>query len=82
MAITYAPLREVMRKRGLPKGYLRETVGLSGMTVAKLSKDEPIEFEVLDRICRVMGLKIEEVICYEDAPFKKGHRGVKKSNVD
>ena len=51
------------------------------MTVAKVSKDEPIEFEVLDRICRAMGLKVEQVIRYEDAPFKKGKRKVKKPEI-
>lgn len=74
MGITYEPLLKVLADRGLPKGYLREEVGLSGMTVAKLSKDEPIEMEILDKICRVMGLKVEEVIRYEDTPFRKANR--------
>jgi DNA-binding Xre family transcriptional regulator len=53
LIITYAPLWKVLERQKLPKGYLREGVGLSSMTVAKLFKNEPINFTVLDRICRV-----------------------------
>lgn len=71
MGIVYAPLLAILAERGLRIGYLRDPVGLSGATVAKIHKGEPVTFEVLDRICSVMGLRIEEVIQYEDSPFIK-----------
>jgi putative transcriptional regulator len=80
MGITYAPLWKVLERRKLPKGYLREEVGLSSMTVAKLFKNEPITFSVLDRICMTMGLRVQDVIRYEDAPFKKAKPRKKQPN--
>jgi len=60
-----------MENQKLPKGYLREKVCLSPATVARIFKNEPVSFEVLDRICSVMKVQIQDVIMYEEKPFIK-----------
>jgi hypothetical protein len=41
------------------------------MTTNKISHDDPVSFEVLDTICREMGLRVEEVIKYIEGPFRR-----------
>jgi putative transcriptional regulator len=81
MGISFSPLLAILEERELRIGYLREAVGLSGATVAKINKGEPVTFEVLDRICSVMGLRIDEVIQHEEVPFKKA-KPREKQNED
>ena len=71
MGISFAPLRDFLEKKGLPRGHLRDACGLSGATVAKIFKDEPTSFEVLDTLCRTLGLPVHGVIRFEDAAFKR-----------
>lgn len=71
MSITFSPLWNIIKKKKLPKGYLREKVGLSPATVARIFKDEPVTLEVIDRICSVMEVQIQDIIQYEEKPFSK-----------
>lgn len=76
LSITFEPLRETLKSRGLNLNYLRKPrteggLGLSSMTTNKISHDDPVSFEVLDTICREMGLRVEEVIKYIEGPFQR-----------
>ncbi len=44
------------------KVQLRDALGLSPSTLAKLSKNEYVAMEVLDRICTYLGCRIEDVV--------------------
>ena len=46
----------------MTKTQLREQLGISMATLAKISKDEYISMKVLDDICNLLDCKIEDVI--------------------
>lgn len=51
----------------MTKTKLREEVGFSTSTLAKMSKNEYISLEIIDNICLYLNCKIEEVIEIEHA---------------
>lgn len=53
----------------MTKTQLREKIGFSTSTLAKMSKDEYISLKVIDDICQYLGCRIEEVI--EVKPLQK-----------
>lgn len=54
---------------------LRERVGFSTSTLAKMSKNEYVSLETIDNICLSLGCEIEDVIKIEhdENRKKKGH---------
>ena len=41
---------------------LRDLVGMSNSTLAKLGKNEPVSMEVLEKICDKLGCRIEDIV--------------------
>lgn len=58
----YKPLLKLLIDKGMTKTQLREQLGISMATLAKISKDEYISMKVLDDICNLLNCKIEDVI--------------------
>ena len=58
----YKPLLKLLIDKGMTKTQLREQLGISMSTLAKISKDEYISMKVLDDICNLLNCKIEDVI--------------------
>lgn len=46
----------------MTKTQLRESVGFSSSTLAKMSKSEYVSLETIDNICLYLNCKIEEVV--------------------
>ena len=46
----------------MTKTKLREEIGFSSTTLAKMAKNEYVSLEIIDKICKHLGCKIEEVI--------------------
>ena len=46
----------------MTKTQLREEIGFSTSTLAKMSKGEYISLEIVDNICQHLNCKVEEVI--------------------
>ena len=44
------------------KGDLQKLTGLSSSTIAKLSKNEVVKLDVVDRICEALNVPIEDVV--------------------
>jgi putative transcriptional regulator len=65
MSISFRPLWISLAERGLKKGFLKETLGISTATLAKMGKDELVSLEVIQRICEEMDLPVERVIRFE-----------------
>ena len=59
---TYKPLLKLLIDKNMTKTRLREQLGISMATLAKISKDEYISMKVLDDICNLLNCKIEDVI--------------------
>ena len=59
---SYKPLLKLLIDKNRTKTQLREQLGISMATLAKISKDEYISMKVLDDICNLLNCKIEDVI--------------------
>jgi DNA-binding Xre family transcriptional regulator len=59
MAITFYRLWDLMNRRGMKKTDLKEV--LNSRTIAKLSKNETVTTETLDKICKFLDCEIEDI---------------------
>lgn len=59
---SYKPLLIQLVQKDMNKTELRLKTGISSATLAKISKNEYISMEALDKICNVLECKIEDVI--------------------
>ncbi len=48
--------------RDMTKTQLREAVGFSSATLAKMTKGEYVSLETVDNICQYLNCRVEEVI--------------------
>ncbi|MFC6652094.1 helix-turn-helix domain-containing protein [Paenibacillus rhizoplanae] len=59
---SYKPMEITLIRRDKTKTYLRNTLGLSPATIAKMSNGEFVALSVIARICEDLECKIEEVV--------------------
>ena len=62
MRISYNKLWKMLIDKNMKKSDLREKVGISSASLAKLGKGENITTDVLLRICEVMDCRIEDIL--------------------
>lgn len=60
--ISYKPLFRILLERDMTKTQLREAIGFSTATLAKMSKNEYISLQTVENICKYLDCKIEDVI--------------------
>ena len=60
--ITFDPLWRTLKSKEMNKGDLQKLTGLSSSTIAKLSKNEVIKLDVIDRICEALNVPIYDVV--------------------
>jgi len=51
-----------MIDKKINKTQLRKQAGITSNAMAKISKNEPVSIEVLEKICGVLDCKIEDVV--------------------
>lgn len=61
MAFTYKKLWKLLIDKGLKKSDLEKITKLSHSTMAKLVKGENVNTEVLERICKALNCKLEDI---------------------
>lgn len=66
MAITYRPLYKLMREREMGWEELREGIAASPGTTAKMHQGAYVKLEIIERVCRFLGCRIEDVLEFED----------------
>lgn len=59
---SYKPLLKLLIDKNMTKTQLREQLGISMATMAKISKNEYISMKVLDDICSLLNCKIEDIV--------------------
>ena len=59
---SYKPLLRLLIEKDMTKTQLREAVGFSSATLAKMSKGEYISLETVENICKYLDCKIEDVV--------------------
>lgn len=64
--ISYNPLWKTLINIGMNKGDLKNATGLSFGTMASMGKNEPVNLKQIDRICKVLHCKVEDVIEYKE----------------
>lgn len=62
MTRSYKKLLKLMIDKKINKTQLREQAGITSNAMAKISKDEPVSIEVLEKICGVLECNIEDIV--------------------
>jgi DNA-binding Xre family transcriptional regulator len=70
MGISYRPLWILLATRELKKTDLMELVKLSPATIAKLSKNQPVDGKILQRLCEYFGCQYSDIIENTPEPGK------------
>ena len=60
--ISYDPLWKLLIDKNMTKTELRENVGFSTNTLAKLSKNESVTLSTLEKICLYLDCKIDDIV--------------------
>lgn len=60
--VTYRPLWKTLIDKGMTKTQLREKLGCSTSTLARLGKDEFVGLDLICKICYELDCKIEDVV--------------------
>ncbi len=66
MALSYNKLWKLLIDKGLKKSDLHILAGLSQSTIAKLTKGENVNTEVLERICKALNCEIGDMTSCKD----------------
>lgn len=62
MAIKYYKLLDLMNRNGIGKEELRKKIEVSPSTMAKISKNEYVSLEVIDKICNAMNCQPGDIL--------------------
>lgn len=64
--ISYAKLMSLLAYRKITKTQLGKMAGISTATLSKLSKDEIVTTDTLNKICKALKCNIEDIIEYKE----------------
>ena len=62
MALSYNKLWKLLIDRGIKKSDLNKMTGISESTMAKLSKGENVNTEILERICQALQCDVCDIV--------------------
>ena len=62
MAISYNKLWKLLIDKNMNKTELRDRVGMSSSTLAKLSKNQEVAIPVLERVCKELNCNIGDIM--------------------
>lgn len=66
MGISYNKLWKLLIDKNMSKIELKEIVGMGPNTLAKLSKNEKVSMDVLERICKCLKCNFSDIVDYID----------------
>ena len=64
MALSYKKLWKLLIDRDMTRSDLRDAIGFSTATMAKMSKGEAVGTPILERICDMMNCNIGDIVDY------------------
>ena len=64
MAITYNKLWKLLIDKNLSKVALRDRIGMGPGTLSKLSKNQRVSMEVLEKICKEFNCNFGDIVDY------------------
>ena len=62
MAYSYNKLWKLMIDKKINKTTLRREAGITSNAMANMGKDQPVNVEVLAKICRVLGCTLDDIV--------------------
>ena len=62
---SYNKLWKLMIDKKMNKTQLREAAGITSNAMAKLGKDESVPVETLEKICRILNCKIDDIMEFD-----------------
>lgn len=62
--ICYGPLRKTMEEKKVTTYTLRFKHGMSHATVQRLQKDMPVSTYTLNKLCEILGCRLDEIAEY------------------
>ena len=62
MAYSYNKLWKLMIDKKINKTTLRREAGITSNAMANMGKDQPVNMEVLAKICRVLDCTIDDIV--------------------
>ena len=62
MAISYNKLWNLVGQNKMKKGELAKAAGISDYMMSKLNKDEPVQMEIMIRLCKVFHCDIGDLM--------------------
>ena len=62
MAYSYNKLWKLMIDKNINRTTLRKQAGITSNAMAKMGKNQPVNMEVLAKVCHVLGCGIEDVV--------------------
>lgn len=64
MGVSYNNLWKLLIDKGMTKTDLRHATGMSSVTLARLSKREPVVTSTLEKICTALDCNIGDIVDY------------------
>lgn len=80
MSYSYERLWKLASERGLNKTGLRDICGITSATLSRLSKNENVSMDILDRICNCLDCSLDEIV--EHISHKKKGSGINLKFID
>lgn len=71
MPFSYNRLWKLTADKGMNKTTLRDECGITSSSLSRLSKNENVRMEVLERVCNYLECKIEDIMEYVPEPERK-----------
>lgn len=62
MGVSYKKMFKLMIDRNMKKKDLRELAGIGNSTMTKLANDENVTMEVMAKICKALGCKMDDIV--------------------
>ena len=62
--IVYDKLWETMKRKNVTTYYLREKASIDRKTIRRLKANENMETKTLDKLCSVLGCRLEDIAEY------------------
>lgn len=66
MSIKYYKLFDLLNRREMKKTDLLELAGITTNTLARLSKNESVNIEIINRICKALQCQPGDILEYQD----------------
>ncbi len=66
MSFSYNKLWKLLIDKNMNKVALRDAIGITPSTLSKLSKNQKVSMDVLERICKELNCNVGDIVDYFD----------------